>query len=116
MFGRRVGLAVFVAVLLALAIAGIRSTPQLRTVAAIGSAESFVCSSPQSVGGSAQIPVPVDGSVPDPRPTPGTVPDSFDPVEAVVCDIDIGDTVAADGTSATSNVTTAATSDRSLQR
>lgn len=96
MIGRRVGLTIFLVVTAALASYGVLSTPEPRSVAEIGSADQFVCALPQDVGG--YLAAPPQQRTFTPRPAPGTVPDGFEPVTAVVCDIDIGDHVAADGT------------------
>ncbi|MGF0313772.1 hypothetical protein [Rhodococcus sp. IEGM1428] len=98
MNGRRAGLTLFVAVLLAMTAYGVATTPQPRTAAQIGSADSFVCPLPQNVSGSADIPTAADRSAVSPRPAAGTVPTTFAPTSAVVCDTFTGDTVAADGT------------------
>ncbi|MDJ0396554.1 hypothetical protein QMK17_24950 [Rhodococcus sp. G-MC3] len=96
MIGRRTGLTAFVVVLIALATYGILSTPKPRDVAAIGAVDAFVCALPQDVGGFlAAVPLTFPGPA---RPLRGTVPDSFEPVEAVVCDVNLGPHVEADGT------------------
>ncbi|MDI9896490.1 hypothetical protein QM797_17330 [Rhodococcus sp. IEGM 1381] len=96
MIGRRVGLTIFLVVTAALASYGVLSTPESRSVAEIGSADQFVCALPQDVGGYLAAPPQQQAFLP--RPAPGTVPEEFEPVTAVVCDIGIGDHVAADGT------------------
>lgn len=98
MNGREAGLTLFVAVLLALTAYGVATTPQPRTAAHIGSADSFVCPLPQNVSGSADIPTTANRTAVPPRPAPGTVPTTFTPTSAVVCDTFAGDTVAVDGT------------------
>ncbi|MGV8873518.1 MAG: hypothetical protein ACOH2Q_13400 [Rhodococcus sp. (in: high G+C Gram-positive bacteria)] len=96
MIGRRVGLTIFLVVTAAFASYGVLSTPEPRSVAEIASYDQFVCALPQDVGGYLAAPVPQQTFLP--RPAPGTVPEGFEPVAAVVCDIDIGDHVGADGT------------------
>lgn len=98
MNGRQTGLTLFVAVLLALTAYGVATTPEPRTAAHIGSADSFVCPLPQNASGSADIPTTANRSAVPPRPAPGTVPITFTPTSAVVCDTFTGDTAAADGT------------------
>ncbi|QCB49524.1 hypothetical protein E5720_09920 [Rhodococcus sp. PAMC28707] len=97
MIGRRTGITALVVVLMALAAYGLQSTATPRDAGVVGSAEAFVCALPQDVGGFLTPPSPFSspGRV---RPPPGTVPDTFTPVMAVVCDIDLGNHVAADGT------------------
>lgn len=97
MLGRRTGMAALLVVLMALAAYGLQSTATPRDAAVVGSAEAFVCALPQDVSVFSTPPAPF--SVPGrARPPPGTVPDTFTPVMAVVCDIDLRNHVAADGT------------------
>ena len=93
---RRVGLTLFLVVVTALATYGVVTTPDPRPVAEIGRAGQFVCALPQDTGRFLAEPPPQQFG--HQRPARGTVPDGFTPAAAIVCDIDVGSHVDADGT------------------
>ena len=93
---RRVGLTLFLLVVTALAAYGVVTTPDPRPVAEIGRAGQFVCALPQDTGRFLAAPAPQRFD--HQRPARGKVPDGFTPAAAIVCDIDVGRHVDADGT------------------